>query len=184
VGIASFNINGVNRRLDHLLGWLAARKPDIVCLQELKVPEPDFPRAAVEAAGYGAVWRSEPAWNGVAILARDADPVLVRTELPGDPSDRQRRYIEAAVRGILVASILRGDARIIWRWCNELRARDMELRAITESIYLIPGEASPRLLKDGVTLPPAASGPRPSPKSGTSAISVALPWRVLPRWRS
>jgi exodeoxyribonuclease III len=128
VRIANFNINGVNRRLDHLLGWLAARKPDIVCLQELKVPEPDFPRAAVEAAGYGAVWRSESAWNGVVILARDADPVLVRTELPGDPSDRQRRYIEAAVRGILVASILGGDARIILRWFNELRARDMELR--------------------------------------------------------
>jgi exodeoxyribonuclease III len=105
VRIATFNINGVNRRLDHLLGWLAATEPDIVCLQELKVAEPDFPRAAIEAAGYGAVWRSESAWNGVAILARDADPLLVRTDLPGDPSDRQRRYIEAAVRGILVASI-------------------------------------------------------------------------------
>jgi exodeoxyribonuclease-3 len=105
VRIATFNINGVNRRLDHLLGWLAATEPDIVCLQELKVAEPDFPRAAIEAAGYGAVWRSESAWNGVAILARDAEPVLVRSDLPGDPSDRQRRYIEAAVSGILVASI-------------------------------------------------------------------------------
>jgi exodeoxyribonuclease III len=105
VRIATFNINGVKRRLDNLLDWLGAIEPDIVCLQELKVAEADFPRAAIESAGYGAVWCSQSAWNGVAILARDVDPVLVRTELPGDPSDLQRRYIEAAVRGILVASI-------------------------------------------------------------------------------
>jgi exodeoxyribonuclease-3 len=105
VRIATFNITGVTRRLDHLLAWLAASEPDVLCLQELKVAEPDFPRAAIEAAGYGAVWRSQSAWNGVAILARNAEPVLTCTDLPGDPSDRQRRYIEAAVRGVLVASI-------------------------------------------------------------------------------
>src|SRR5690554_6436218 len=105
VRIATFNINGVNRRLANLLDWLATAEPDVVCLQELKVAEPDFPRAAIERAGYGAVWRSQSAWNGVAILARDAEPVLTRTELPGDPDDRQRRYVEAAVRGVLVASI-------------------------------------------------------------------------------
>jgi exodeoxyribonuclease III len=105
VRIATFNINGVKRRLDNLLDWLGAIEPDIVCLQELKVTEADFPRAAIGSAGYGAVWCSQPAWNGVAILARDADPVLVRPALPGDLGDLQRRYIEAAVRGILVASI-------------------------------------------------------------------------------
>ena len=103
--IASFNINGVVRRLGNLLDWLDAARPDIVCLQELKVAEPDFPRAAIEASGYRAVWTAEGRWNGVAILARGPDPVLTRTELPGDRADRQRRYIEAAVRGILVASI-------------------------------------------------------------------------------
>jgi exodeoxyribonuclease-3 len=105
VRIASFNINGVNRRLGNLLAWLRASEPDIVCLQELKVAEPDFPHVAIEAAGYGAVWRSQSAWNGIAILARDAEPVLTRTDLPGDGSDRQRRYIEAAAHGVLVASI-------------------------------------------------------------------------------
>lgn len=103
--IATFNINGVNRRLQNLLDWLAATAPDIVCLQELKAAEPDFPRAAIERAGYGAVWRSQSAWNGVAILARDAEPIVTRTELPGAPDDVQRRYIEAAVRGVLVASL-------------------------------------------------------------------------------
>jgi exodeoxyribonuclease III len=103
--IATFNINNVNRRLENLLAWLAAARPDIVCLQELKAADRQFPRAEIEAAGYGAVWRGQPTWNGVAILARDAEPVLTRSELPGDPSDTQARYIEAAVQGVLVASL-------------------------------------------------------------------------------
>ena len=103
--IATFNINNVNKRLANLLDWLAAEKPDVVCLQELKAEDRAFPLAAIEAAGYGAVWRGQRTWNGVAILARGATPVMTRRALPGDPSDDQARYIEAAVNGILVASI-------------------------------------------------------------------------------
>ncbi|MCV9967270.1 exodeoxyribonuclease III [Pararhizobium sp. BT-229] len=103
--IATFNINGINRRLENLVAWLNAAKPDVVCLQELKATDEQFPRAAIEGAGYGAVWRGQAAWNGVAILARDGEPILTRDELPGDPSDKQSRYIEAAVNGILVASL-------------------------------------------------------------------------------
>jgi exodeoxyribonuclease-3 len=77
----------------------------VVCLQELKAAEPDFPRAAIEAAGYGAVWRGQRSWNGVAILARGAEPILTRAVLPGDAADRQPRYLEAAVGGLLIASI-------------------------------------------------------------------------------
>lgn len=103
--IATFNINGVNKRLDNLLDWLNEAQPDVVCLQELKARHSEFPQAAIEAAGYGAIWRGQPAWNGVAILARDADPVVTRTTLPGDPEDGQARYIEAAVQGVLIASL-------------------------------------------------------------------------------
>ncbi|THK39266.1 exodeoxyribonuclease III [Ensifer sp. MPMI2T] len=103
--IATFNINGVNRRLENLLAWLATAQPDVVCLQELKATDAQFPKAAIEAAGYGAVWRGQAAWNGVAILARDNEPILTRAELPGDPSDTQSRYIEAAVNGILITSL-------------------------------------------------------------------------------
>lgn len=103
--IATFNVNGINRRLANLLEWLAIAAPDVVCLQELKAADGEFPRAALAAAGYGAVWRGQPAWNGVAILARDAEPVLTRDALPGDAGDVQPRYIEAAVRGVLVASL-------------------------------------------------------------------------------
>jgi exodeoxyribonuclease-3 len=103
--IATFNINNINRRLPNLLAWLRAAKPDVVALQELKAADADFPIAAIEKAGYGAVWRGQKTWNGVAILARKAEPVLTRTELPGDPEDHEARYIEAAVKGIIVTSI-------------------------------------------------------------------------------
>lgn len=105
VSIATFNVNNVNKRLSNLLGWLAARKLDIVCLQELKSSDDAFPADALENAGYGAVWRGQRTWNGVAILARGSTPIVTRTSLPGDADDMQARYIEAAANGILIASI-------------------------------------------------------------------------------
>ena len=103
--IATFNVNNVNRRLGNLLGWLAASRPDVVCLQELKAADDAFPAEAIADAGYAAVWKGQRTWNGVAILSRIGEPVVTRTALPGDPGDGQSRYIEAAVRGVLVASI-------------------------------------------------------------------------------
>ncbi|MGE0653249.1 MAG: endonuclease/exonuclease/phosphatase family protein, partial [Alphaproteobacteria bacterium] len=97
--IATFNINTVQRRLPVLLAWLKRAKPDVVCLQELKAAHNAFPAGAIEDAGYHFVHKGEKTWNGVAILARGARPVVTRSELPGDPGDRQSRYIEAAVKG-------------------------------------------------------------------------------------
>ncbi len=103
--IATFNINGINGRLPNLLAWLAESAPDIVCLQELKAADADFPIAAIREAGYDAVWCGQPTWNGVAILARGKTPIETQRGLPGDPSDVQSRYIEAAVDGILVGCL-------------------------------------------------------------------------------
>ena len=103
--IATFNINNVNKRLANLLEWLAVEQPDVACLQELKATDAAFPIAAVQDAGYGAVWEGQKSWNGVAILARDLEPVVTRRSLPGDPDDAQARYIEAAVRGVLIGCI-------------------------------------------------------------------------------
>ena len=103
--IATFNINNVNRRLPNLLAWLERAGPDVVCLQELKAAPADFPAAAIETAGYACVWEGQRTWNGVAILARGRTPVPTRYSLPGDPSDTQARYIEAAVAGILIGCI-------------------------------------------------------------------------------
>jgi exodeoxyribonuclease-3 len=103
--IATFNVNGIRTRLPVLLAWLKETSPDIVCLQELKATDSAFPVAAINEAGYGAIWRGERTWNGVAILAKGTDPIETRRELPGDPADKQSRYIEAAVSGILVGCL-------------------------------------------------------------------------------
>ena len=103
--IATFNVNGVRRRLAHLLEWLAKESPDIVGLQELKAPDEGFPIAAIREEGYHAIWRGQRSWHGVAILAKGAAPVEIRRELPGDPSDVQSRYLEAEVHGLVVGCL-------------------------------------------------------------------------------
>ena len=69
--IATFNINNVNKRLPNLLAWLKAAKPNIVCLQELKAEQNNFPEAALRKAGYNSVWIGQKSWNGVAILSKN-----------------------------------------------------------------------------------------------------------------
>ena len=103
--IATFNVNGVNGRLNGLLEWLEETRPDVACLQELKAPQDKFPETAIENAGYGAIWAGQSRWNGVAILARGCEPVETRRSLPGDPEDEQARYIEAAINGVLVGCL-------------------------------------------------------------------------------
>ena len=103
--IATFNINNINKRLANLLNWLERETPEIVCLQELKTEQYSFPADALRSAGYEAVWVGERSWNGVAILARKQKPVLTCSVLPGDDHDHQARYVEAAVRGVLIACI-------------------------------------------------------------------------------
>lgn len=103
--IATYNINNVNKRLRNLLEWLERATPDVVCLQELKAEDRQFPASALQEAGYHSVWKGERSWNGVAILARGREPILTRTSLPGDDRDRQARYIEAAVSGVLIGCI-------------------------------------------------------------------------------
>lgn len=103
--VATLNINNINRRLAGLTAWLKKARPDVVCLQELKCDHRLFPTDALERLGYQSVWRGQRTWNGVAILARNVEPVVVRDRLPGDPEDKQARYIEAAVNGVLVGCI-------------------------------------------------------------------------------
>jgi exodeoxyribonuclease-3 len=103
--IATYNVNGVNGRLPVLLRWLDEAQPDIVALQELKAPSAQFPREALAAAGYEAIWHGQPSWNGVALLSRIGVPVETRRGLPDDPDPSQSRYIEAAINGVLVGGL-------------------------------------------------------------------------------
>src|SRR3954470_19649986 len=135
--IATFNINNVNKRVANLIGWLRAAKPDVVCLQELKTADSALPRAAIENEGYGAAWRGEKSWNGVAILTRRCEPIVTRTELPGDPADTQSRYLEAAVNGVLISSLYAPNGNpqpgpkfaYKLRWLERLAAHSAELLA-------------------------------------------------------
>ena len=103
--IATYNVNGINNRLPVLLQWLSLAEPDIVCLQELKATQSQFPEQALKDAGYDAVWQGESRWNGVALLSRIGAIHETRRGLPGDPHDMQSRYIEAAVGGVLIAGL-------------------------------------------------------------------------------
>lgn len=103
--IATYNINGINGRLARLVAWLEETRPDVVCLQELKTPNPSFPVGPLRRIGYTAVVRGQRAHHGVAILARGVTPIVTRRALPGDDADGESRYLEAAVRGVLVISL-------------------------------------------------------------------------------
>jgi exodeoxyribonuclease-3 len=103
--VATWNINDINKRLPILLAWLDATRPDAVALQELKTLESGFPRAELDRAGYGCLVVGQPSWNGVALLARGAQPIEIRRSLPGDPADQQARYLEAAIGGVIVTSL-------------------------------------------------------------------------------
>jgi exodeoxyribonuclease-3 len=142
--ISTFNVNGITSRLPRVLEWLEETAPDIVCLQELKTPDERFPAQAIDRAGYGAIWQGQKSWNGVAILARGAQPIEVRRGLPGDPSDVQSRYLEAAACGVLVASLYApngnpvGSAKYDFklRWYDRFEARAAALLATGEPVVL------------------------------------------------
>ena len=153
--IATFNVNGVNGRLGLLLDWLAEAAPEVACLQELKSPDEKFPATAIERAGYGAIWHGQSRWNGVAILARGAEPVETQRGLAGDPQDEHSRYLEAAVNGVLVGCLYLpngnpvGTAKFAYKlkWFDRLIARAAELAGLDCPVVLagdynvIPSEA-------------------------------------------
>jgi exodeoxyribonuclease III len=105
VRIVTYNVNGIGARLANFLRWLNEKAPDIVCLQELKAPQENFPETAIRDAGYGVIWHGQKSWNGVAILARGAEPVEIRRALPGDADDVHSRYIEATVHGLTIGCL-------------------------------------------------------------------------------
>lgn len=103
--IATYNVNSINARLPVLLRWLEASAPDVVCLQELKTIQENFPLEAINNAGYQAIWHGQKSWNGVAILAKAETPKEHHKGIPGNEGDEQSRYIEAEVQGITIGCL-------------------------------------------------------------------------------
>ena len=104
IKVATWNVNSIKARLGHVLAWLETAKPDILCLQEIKCLDADFPALEITAAGYQVASHGQRAYNGVAILSREKAQD-VRRGLPGDDSDEQARYLEATIAGLRVAAI-------------------------------------------------------------------------------
>jgi len=98
--IATWNVNSLRVRLQQLLDWLDANRPDVLCLQELKLEDKAFPEAEIRAAGYYAAFSGQKTYNGVAILA-STPPEDVMCGIPGF-TDEQKRLIAATVGGLRV----------------------------------------------------------------------------------
>lgn len=101
--IATWNINSLNVRLPQVLTWLAAEQPDVLALQETKLPDEKFPRAEIEAAGYYSVYAGQKTYNGVALLSREPVQDVV-SGIPGF-DDVQKRVLAATVGGIRVIDL-------------------------------------------------------------------------------
>ena len=143
--VASWNINNVRKRLELLLDWLARAQPDVLALQELKTTAADYPTQALAAAGYHSLVVGQRSWNGVALLARGAEPLPVLTALPGDPKDKEARYVEAAIHGVLFACLYlpngnpqpgpKFDRKL--RWFARLQARTQALWDSGQPVVLL-----------------------------------------------
>ena len=145
--IATWNINSVRQRLDHLLGYLRDTAPDILCLQEIKCLDEAFPRMDIEAMGYNVETYGQKTFNGVAILSKF--PLEdVQRGLPGNEADEQARYIEAVVStkggALRVASIYLPNGNPVdsdkypykLRWMAHLQAHAKRLLALEEPLVL------------------------------------------------
>lgn len=97
--IATFNVNSIRRRMAIVTDWLTANKPDVLCLQETKVPDADFPVEAFRALGYHVAFRGMKSYNGVATISREV-PERVSYGLPTGPENEDCRILETVIRGI------------------------------------------------------------------------------------
>jgi exodeoxyribonuclease-3 len=101
--IATWNVNSLKVRLPQVLDWLMAAEPDVLCLQETKLTDENFPREEIENAGYHVVYSGQKTYNGVAIISRHA-PGEVEVDVPG-LDDPQRRILCATVEGVRVLNL-------------------------------------------------------------------------------
>jgi exodeoxyribonuclease-3 len=144
--IASWNINSIRARTDRLLAWLGDRRPDVVCLQELKCTEEQFPSEQVRALGYHPAVFGQRSYNGVAILARAPPERVERGFLDGE-DDEQARVLSATVLGVRVASLYAPNGQAVdspayrekLQWYGRLR-RWLDLRHPKDSPLVLTGD--------------------------------------------
>jgi exodeoxyribonuclease III len=143
--VATWNVNGIRARFPRLLEWLEERKPDVACLQELKIEEESFPHLELRAAGYHAVLLGQTGWNGVAVIARDKPEPGVRG-LPGAESNGAR-LVTARVHGLEITSVYvpngktasHPDFRMKLAWLERL-CEHVEARQDREAPVIVAGD--------------------------------------------
>ncbi|HVF72453.1 MAG TPA: exodeoxyribonuclease III [Chthoniobacterales bacterium] len=127
--IVSWNINSLRRRQERFISWLAATKPDVVCLQETKCTDEQFPVLDLKAAGYYAAFHGQKSYNGVAIISKD-EPVEVRASLCDEEDDPQARVIAATIGPVRVYSVYAPNGQAVgspayeykMKWYGRLRS--------------------------------------------------------------
>jgi exodeoxyribonuclease-3 len=142
--LATWNVNSIKARLDHVLAWLKTASPDVLFLQELKGE--DFPAAPLKEAGYESLFAAQKAYNGVAILSKTPAKGIL-TALPGNDADPQARYIEADWNGIRLINIYLpngnpvGEDKFAYKleWMDRLARRLAALRQ-AQIPFLVGGD--------------------------------------------
>jgi exodeoxyribonuclease-3 len=143
--IATWNVNSIRQRLDHLAGWLARAAPDVVCVQETKVEDDRFPADAIAEAGYKSVFFGQKTYNGVAILARHGLAIEdVKKNLDSDEADAQRRLIAATIEGVRIINVYVPNGQAVGtpafafklEWLGRLRDEIAERHSPADSVLL------------------------------------------------
>jgi exodeoxyribonuclease III len=134
--IVTWNVNSIAARLPHVLNWLQARQPDVVCLQEIKCIEEKYPAAEIAAVGYRSLVYGQPTYNGVAILVREgfltennAEITDVQKGFADDTPESHRRLIAATIGGVRVVNVYVPNGQAVGTekyafkldWCAKLR---------------------------------------------------------------
>ena len=129
VKIATWNVNSIRMRRERLLRWLDRHQPDIVCLQELKAAEENFPFEPLREAGFHAAVHGQRTYNGVAILSR-AEPLEIRKSFDDEVEDLEARFLSASIDDMRVLSVYVPNGSVVgsekWayklEWMGRLRA--------------------------------------------------------------
>src|SRR5512139_3180886 len=111
--IATWNVNSINARMEHLLDWLERAGPDVVCLQETKCVDDNFPYQAIHDAGYHTAFYGQKSYNGVAILSKhDIDDV--QKGFADDDDESPKRLIAATIKGIRIVNTYIPNGTELW----------------------------------------------------------------------
>jgi len=141
--IATWNVNSINARLEHLLGWLADTQTDVVCLQETKCVDEGFPFEAIKDAGYDAAFIGQKSYNGVAILSKHKIE-NVQKNFPDDESDAPKRLIAATIKGVRIVNTYIPNGTELWTdkftfkldWLQRLRRYFDETCSTNDKVLL------------------------------------------------